>query len=202
MPFDWREFLIVAHGLRHDNREGVQRTCLGRTYYYVYNLGLTKARAINFTGQTPASIKSFGIGARSIQILQSSESASTGYACIHLGLTLTTMRHLFRTWRLRLGLNWPERKRLKAWLRRVTVRHHRRLCRPEGSGGPFTSGILRESHRSTAVQNRVPRRLNDLLIVMAIGRCRCDTFAIDLLNLPLTVRRAFHPEAAAEQVID
>jgi hypothetical protein len=53
MPFDWREFLIVAHGLRHDNREGVQRTCLGRTYYYVYNLGLTKARAINFTGQTP-----------------------------------------------------------------------------------------------------------------------------------------------------
>ena len=53
MPFDWREFLIVAHGLRTDNREGVQRTCLGRTYYYVYNLGLGKARAINFTDQMP-----------------------------------------------------------------------------------------------------------------------------------------------------
>jgi hypothetical protein len=53
MPFDWREFLIVAHGLRNDNREGVQRTCLGRTYYYVYNLGLIKARAINFTGKKP-----------------------------------------------------------------------------------------------------------------------------------------------------
>jgi hypothetical protein len=53
MPFDWREFLIFAHGLRNDNSERVQRTCLGRTYYYVYNLGLTKARAINFTGKVP-----------------------------------------------------------------------------------------------------------------------------------------------------
>jgi hypothetical protein len=53
MPFDWREFLIVAHELRNHSGEGVQRTCLGRVYYYVYNLGLTKARAQNFTGKLP-----------------------------------------------------------------------------------------------------------------------------------------------------
>jgi hypothetical protein len=53
MPFDWREFLIVAHGLRNDPKEAVQRTCLGRAYYYVYNLGLSNARALNFTGQMP-----------------------------------------------------------------------------------------------------------------------------------------------------
>lgn len=53
MPFDWREFLIFAHGLRNDTGEGVQRTCLGRTYYYVYHLGLTKARALNFTDKLP-----------------------------------------------------------------------------------------------------------------------------------------------------
>jgi len=53
MPFDWRDFLIVAHELRNDAREGVQRTCLSRTYYYVYHLGLSKARATHFTGQRP-----------------------------------------------------------------------------------------------------------------------------------------------------
>jgi len=53
MPFDWRDFLIVAHELRNDPRAGAQRTCLGRTYYYVYNLGLTKARALAFTGRPP-----------------------------------------------------------------------------------------------------------------------------------------------------
>jgi hypothetical protein len=54
MPFDWREFLTVAHGLRNDRSEGVQRTCLGRTYYYVYNLGLTKARTLSFTERPPS----------------------------------------------------------------------------------------------------------------------------------------------------
>ena len=49
MPFDWRDFLIVAHEQRHDQREGIQRTSLGRTYYYIYNFGLTKARAQNFS---------------------------------------------------------------------------------------------------------------------------------------------------------
>jgi hypothetical protein len=53
MPFDWREFLIVAHGLRNSAVEGAGRTCLGRAYYYVYNLGLTKARASSFAGQMP-----------------------------------------------------------------------------------------------------------------------------------------------------
>jgi hypothetical protein len=54
MPFDWREFLVLAHELRRDSRESVQRTCLGRTYYYVYNLGLTKARTLNFNDMPPS----------------------------------------------------------------------------------------------------------------------------------------------------
>jgi hypothetical protein len=53
MPFDWREFLVVAHGLRNDPKEGVQRTCLGRAYYYIYNLGLAKARTLSFSDTPP-----------------------------------------------------------------------------------------------------------------------------------------------------
>ena len=53
MPFDWREFLIIAHELRNHTSEGAQRTCLGRAYYYVYNLGLGKARTLNFSEQMP-----------------------------------------------------------------------------------------------------------------------------------------------------
>ena len=53
MPFDWRDFLIVAHELRNDPRECVQRTCLGRTYYYVYNFALAEARTMHFTGVLP-----------------------------------------------------------------------------------------------------------------------------------------------------
>src|SRR5262245_13345026 len=48
MPFDWREFLIIAHELRNDQREGVRRTCLGRAYYYVFNLGLTQAQKMGW----------------------------------------------------------------------------------------------------------------------------------------------------------
>ena len=48
MPFDWREFLIIAHELRTDQRESVQRTCLGRAYYYAYNLGLEMARQMHW----------------------------------------------------------------------------------------------------------------------------------------------------------
>ena len=48
MQFDWRDFLEVAHDLRNDKRESVQRTSLGRAYYYVYNLGLIKAKTQNF----------------------------------------------------------------------------------------------------------------------------------------------------------
>jgi hypothetical protein len=54
MPFDWRDFLIVAHELRNDPREGVQRMCLGRAYYYIYNLGLNAARGLAFTGKPPS----------------------------------------------------------------------------------------------------------------------------------------------------
>jgi hypothetical protein len=48
MPFDWREFLIIAHELRTDQRESAQRTCLGRAYYYVYNLGLEMAQQMRW----------------------------------------------------------------------------------------------------------------------------------------------------------
>jgi hypothetical protein len=47
MSFDWREFLLITHELRNDPRESIQRTCLGRSYYYVYNLGLSKARNLS-----------------------------------------------------------------------------------------------------------------------------------------------------------
>ena len=53
MAFEWREFLIVAHALHNDQREGAQRTCLGRIYYYVYNLCLRNARARNFKETMP-----------------------------------------------------------------------------------------------------------------------------------------------------
>ncbi|MEP7308900.1 MAG: hypothetical protein ABJA98_25615 [Acidobacteriota bacterium] len=53
MPFDWREFLVIAHGLRSDHSEGARRTSLGRSYYYIYNLGLKKARALHFKGKLP-----------------------------------------------------------------------------------------------------------------------------------------------------
>ena len=53
MPFDWRDFLVIAYELRNDSREGVQRTCLGRTYYYIYNLGLSKAQTLTFSQKPP-----------------------------------------------------------------------------------------------------------------------------------------------------
>src|ERR1022692_2638652 len=37
---------------------------------------------------------------------------------------------------------------------------------------------------------------------MAVGRCRRNSFAIDLLNCTLLVECAFHSEAAAEQIFD
>jgi hypothetical protein len=56
MPFDWREFLIIAHELRNQTSEGAQRTCLGRAYYYVYNLGLGKATSLGFTKNPKRSV--------------------------------------------------------------------------------------------------------------------------------------------------
>ncbi len=53
MPFNWREFLIVAHRLRNEPGEGAQRTSLGRAYYFVFNLGLAKARTLNFNATHP-----------------------------------------------------------------------------------------------------------------------------------------------------
>lgn len=52
MPFDWRNFLVFAHGLRNEGSEAIQRTSLGRAYYYVYNLGKAYA-ALNHFGMTP-----------------------------------------------------------------------------------------------------------------------------------------------------
>jgi len=49
MPFDWRDFLIIAPELRNDPRESVQRICLGRRYYYLYNIGLIEAHTRSFT---------------------------------------------------------------------------------------------------------------------------------------------------------
>ena len=62
MPFYWREFLIVAHELRADQRESVQRTCLGRAYYYVYNFGLEWLNKCDGQHRLAVFIESFGIG--------------------------------------------------------------------------------------------------------------------------------------------
>jgi hypothetical protein len=45
MGFDWREFFALANELKNDARESVRRTCIGRAYYYAFNLGLAKAKA-------------------------------------------------------------------------------------------------------------------------------------------------------------
>lgn len=52
MSFDWREFLVIAHELRHDQRESAQRTCLGRAYYYVFNLCLKMAQQMEWSQPT------------------------------------------------------------------------------------------------------------------------------------------------------
>ena len=57
MAFDWRLFLIVAHELSNDTREAVHRTCLSRTYYYIYHLILIKAQALRFS-ETPPNLHS------------------------------------------------------------------------------------------------------------------------------------------------
>jgi hypothetical protein len=45
MPqFEWRDYLLLAKELSPDGRESVRRTCLGRAYYYAYNLALEKAK--------------------------------------------------------------------------------------------------------------------------------------------------------------
>src|SRR3954452_18909206 len=48
MALDRRDFLVVAHEMRNDPREGIQRTSLGRAYYYVYNLAVAHAKAQSF----------------------------------------------------------------------------------------------------------------------------------------------------------
>ena len=54
MPFDWREFLIVAHELRHDPRESIQRTVIGRAYYFAYNAGVNAAQRRGYNPNAPS----------------------------------------------------------------------------------------------------------------------------------------------------
>ena len=53
MRFNWRDFLLVSHDLRNKRDEGSLRTCISRTYYYVFNIGLIKARQLNFRETNP-----------------------------------------------------------------------------------------------------------------------------------------------------
>ena len=48
----------------------------------------------------------------------------------------------------------------------------------------------------------MPRGLDHLLVVVAVGRRGGNSFAIDFLNRMLAVGRGFHSEAAAEEVIN
>jgi len=48
MAFDWRDFLLLAHDLRHATQESRQRTAIGRAYYYVYNVANTEAQRLGY----------------------------------------------------------------------------------------------------------------------------------------------------------
>ncbi len=39
MPFDWREYLVVAKELAQDGRESTSRISISRAYYCTYHLG-------------------------------------------------------------------------------------------------------------------------------------------------------------------
>ena len=56
MEFDWREFLLLAHRLRHigaDN-EADHRTAVGRAYYYAYNEALAEGRKLGYNPNAPS----------------------------------------------------------------------------------------------------------------------------------------------------
>ena len=94
MPFDWREFLIVAHSLRKETSEGVQRTCIGRTYYYVYNLGLAKLEPWDSRNNRQAYIRSFGSGVKTMRIKTSDRLVSGETGCIPFDLMPTIVKTL------------------------------------------------------------------------------------------------------------
>ena len=52
IAFDWREFLLLAHELRHEREESKQRTAIGRAYYYVYNVALTEIQRLGYDPRT------------------------------------------------------------------------------------------------------------------------------------------------------
>ena len=56
MPFDWRDFLLFAHELRHETQESKQRTAIGRAYYYVYNVALSEARKLGYNPNAQSSV--------------------------------------------------------------------------------------------------------------------------------------------------
>jgi hypothetical protein len=61
MAFDWRDFFLFAHQLRHEQQESIQRTAIGRAYYYAFNVALVEARKLGWTTfcSTPLRIRMF-----------------------------------------------------------------------------------------------------------------------------------------------
>lgn len=55
MAFDWREFFLFAHELRHEAAESKQRTAIGRAYYYAYNVARIEAKKLGFDENDPSS---------------------------------------------------------------------------------------------------------------------------------------------------
>jgi hypothetical protein len=54
MAFDWRDFFLFAHQLRHEQQENIQRTAIGRAYYYAFNVALVEARKLGFNPASPS----------------------------------------------------------------------------------------------------------------------------------------------------
>lgn len=113
MPFDWREFLIVAHQLRNDPSEGVQRTCLGRAYYYVYHLGLAEARALNFRGQLPGLHRKLWDWRQKHTDPSIKRMGLTDFGCTRSGFTPTMRMRRIPAWHERFEHSCPERRRLR-----------------------------------------------------------------------------------------
>lgn len=57
MPFDWRDFFLLAHALRKASGENEQRTSVGRSYYYAYNAALIElAKNQGYNPNAPAPV--------------------------------------------------------------------------------------------------------------------------------------------------
>ena len=66
-PFSWSEYLRLAQDLGKRSDEASLRSAISRAYYYVYHLGLDRARSNNFTFSEGGCMYSYGDALARIQ---------------------------------------------------------------------------------------------------------------------------------------